>query len=396
VVARNFLLGVVLAALIPQHWSHAMPQGPQQSASGETTKQAHSAATEGSAATVEPSVDAPETPCGFSIASDCQTSCEEDCEGSCEEGIRCNMCPCTYGEVEGLFLMRSTLHASRPILIDANTQATLVPSSDFNSSVAPGIRARFGFCLWGCRPVEFGYFGLFDSRASLDYVRPNPNVDVTLPGPLGVASDVFHDGVHTRLDYVSRLQGAEVNFPCCCCWESCCGEYAGSREWFVGFRYLSLREDFRILGRKPVRTGVETGFYDISSSRNDLFGAQVGARMRRCRGRLSWEATGKVGVFGNQAGQEQIFVDYPGFLLRPLVSSNGGSVAFVGELNLTGIYRLNDTWGLRAGYNLMWIEGVALAPDQLDFSFTAASGTGLDRGGGLFLHGVNLGLEARW
>jgi hypothetical protein len=39
---------------------------------------------------------------------------------------------------------------------------------------------------------------------------------------------------------------------------------------------------------------------------------------------------------------------------------------------------------------------VALAPDQLDFTNTAASGSGLAAGGGIFLHGVNLGLEARW
>ena len=51
---------------------------------------------------------------------------------------------------------------------------------------------------------------------------------------------------------------------------------------------------------------------------------------------------------------------------------------------------------LRAGYNLMWIEGVATAPDQLDFTDTAQSGTIVQTKGGEFFHGVNLGLEARW
>jgi len=85
-----------------------------------------------------------------------------------------------------------------------------------------------------------------------------------------------------------------------------------------------------------------------------------------------------------------------GLDIRIPTGGNGGSAAFVGELNLTGIYQLNQTWGLRAGYNLMWIEGVALAPAQTDFTLTSTSGTGLNRGGGLFLHGINLGLEARW
>jgi hypothetical protein len=48
------------------------------------------------------------------------------------------------------------------------------------------------------------------------------------------------------------------------------------------------------------------------------------------------------------------------------------------------------------GYNLIWIEGVALAPDQLDFTNTTTSGSGIDTDGGVFLHGVNAGLEARW
>jgi hypothetical protein len=52
----------------------------------------------------------------------------------------------------------------------------------------------------------------------------------------------------------------------------------------------------------------------------------------------------------------------------------------------------NETWGLRVGYNLVWIDGVALA--QLDFEnpdeprFVSAAG--------VFLHGANFGLEARW
>ena len=72
-------------------------------------------------------------------------------------------------------------------------------------------------------------------------------------------------------------------------------------------------------------------------------------------------------------------------------------MAFIGDTNLSALYRLNDVWNLRAGYNLIWIEGLALAPDQLDFDFTSANGgRQLHRGGGLFLHGMNVGIEARW
>lgn len=65
-------------------------------------------------------------------------------------------------------------------------------------------------------------------------------------------------------------------------------------------------------------------------------------------------------------------------------------------MNVSAIYRLTDQWGLRAGYNLIWLDGVALARDQWDFTNTPASGPSLVGGGCLFLHAANLGVERRW
>ena len=70
------------------------------------------------------------------------------------------------------------------------------------------------------------------------------------------------------------------------------------------------------------------------------------------------------------------------------------SVGFVGDLNVSAVYRLNDVWGIRAGYSTVWITGLALAPDQFDFTDTDFAG--IAGGGGMFLSGANLGLEARW
>lgn len=48
------------------------------------------------------------------------------------------------------------------------------------------------------------------------------------------------------------------------------------------------------------------------------------------------------------------------------------------------------------GYNLIWIDGLALAPNQFDFSDDENSGRRLVSGDGIFMNGANLGLEARW
>ena len=372
--ARSVFIGVLLVALASPGWSQAAPDEKSFAAPLDKFGDGDNSASAGSASA----------------------------EGS-QAPLYYNMNPSIYAEIEAVFLTRTAGYPDRTLLINADTQESLVSSSDLGFGFSPGVRALFGFRLWEGRSVEFGYLGLTDSRASTDFVQPNQNVDVTLPGSLGIASNVFHSDVRAHIDYLSRLQGAEVNFPffsssACssACSDGCpdCGP-ATSLDWFVGFRYISLREDLRISGARTVGTLDETGYYD-TSSRNDLFGAQLGGRIRRFRGKLGWEVTGKAGVFGNSAGQEQVFVDYPNFLLRPTTGDNGGNAAFVGELDLTGIYQLNRTWGLRLGYSLLWICGVALATNQTDFTFNSTSGAALNTGGGLLLHGVNVGLEARW
>ena len=82
--------------------------------------------------------------------------------------------------------------------------------------------------------------------------------------------------------------------------------------------------------------------------------------------------------------------------LRPAYSYSRGQVGFIGDINFSAIYRINDVWGIRAGYNLIWIDGLALAPNQFDFSVDQPPNTGVVSGGGMFLSGANLGLEARW
>ncbi len=92
----------------------------------------------------------------------------------------------------------------------------------------------------------------------------------------------------------------------------------------------------------------------------------------------------------------KLLIDFPDFFLRPPTSAQHGQVAFLGELNFNLIYQLSKVWDIRAGYNLFWIDGVALAPDQLDFSADIGAGGRLDSNGNAFYHGVNIGLEARW
>jgi long-subunit fatty acid transport protein len=66
------------------------------------------------------------------------------------------------------------------------------------------------------------------------------------------------------------------------------------------------------------------------------------------------------------------------------------------DLNLSVAYRLTDVFALRAGYNAIWIGGVALAPNQWDFGASTDAGKNLDPTGSIFLNGLSVGLDAAW
>ena len=303
------------------------------------------------------------------------------------------MCPCSYGYVEGLIYWRENGAGSRPLALDLNTGDILLNAGDLDFGATGGVRAVIGKQLGSGYTLEVGYMGLYDHSASATVTGDN---DLQLPGDLGLAVNNFFGADIVDADYSSSLHSVEANLLCCdySCRSSCEGPQR-CREWapFVGFRYLNFNEDFD-LSSTDFQEG--TSVYEVNT-RNNLFGGQLGGRYRISQGEWSYEAVGKAGIFANAAEQNApAIVDFLDVERRPAQSESGGNVAFVGEINLTGIYHINEVWGLRAGYNLMWLEGVALAPDQLDFTDTPDSGTGLDTSGGVFLHGLSAGLEARW
>ena len=339
--------------------------------------------------------------------------------------LTCNPCPCLYADVEAVFMQQTPRFRNQPILVDfrqQRRQLLVVSTSDLNLADTTGIEATFGLHLCNCRAVEFTYFGLFRNGASASFDKTDPNMVVTFPtGPVG---NVFLNMDHVQTDYTSYLNSFEVNFPCCCgccgcceepqcgcgeanCGGATCGEASCSKhgrdatvcrslEWFAGFRYIELGSDLNITAASFPPPFTETGAYAIHTT-NRLFGGQIGGRVRRTVNHFGFELTGKVGIYGNDADQNQSVVDFPNFPLRPTTSVQANNVAFEGELNLSGIFRINDVWSLKAGYSVMWIEGLALAPDQLDFNIAVSpSGNTLTSDGGMFIHGANVGLEARW
>lgn len=153
-----------------------------------------------------------------------------------------------------------------------------------------------------------------------------------------------------------------------------------------GFRALRFSENYREL---YTPNGTELTMH----TDNDLYGGQIGARWRQEKQKWFWEATGKFGVFGNRANQSQIVrYDY----------HNGGSDAFprgydyttsvVYDMNFSAGLRLSRVWSARVGYDFLWIERLALAPNQ----FAQFNQGKIHTDGSAMLNGLEAGLEANW
>jgi len=308
----------------------------------------------------------------------------------------------TYWIFDVVFLQRDNQSTGQ--VLASIPPDPLINSGDLAFAVQPGIRLFRGHVDDDGRGWEAGYLGVWNMFADREQLG---DADINGGDPLSFLVDGFDARSLARATYRSTLNTAEINLLTrACCrgssraspypWERCGNYRRGTFDWLAGFRWAGLDEAAGL----ELAGGDYPGpsFYNVRSSTN-FFGGQVGGR-----GRMEWDRWGidgwaKAAVAGTAMSQSadpigSVFVPDPP--VRQARSASEGGVGFIGDINVTLSYRLNDAWRLRTGYNLLWLTGVALAPNQFDFAATDTAGTGLNGGAGVFLHGANLGLEAAW
>jgi hypothetical protein len=296
-----------------------------------------------------------------------------------------------YALTDALFWGRDNQAANQPLVVNADSGAPLISAQDLQFPVAAGVRAFYGErnpneCGW-----ELGYFGVYGMSASQVATTTPPDY---LQAPQPIGSSLTADGTSATVKYNSMINSAEANvFRTSNYWRDPSEGWL-TVDWLAGFRYVGVEEQASIV---TICCADEASIPYSVRTRNNMFGGQVGSRARWTWERWAIEGWAKAGVLGNAEKQMQDpLIDYRGFQQRGTRSSTGTDVGFIGDINLSVIYRLTEVWGIRAGYNTVWIGGLALAPNQFDFANTSVAGTGLNSGDAIFLSGANLGLEARW
>jgi len=306
-----------------------------------------------------------------------------------------------YFVFDVLFLQRDNAAGNRPLAEGSTASpdpgATLLDTADLQFAVAPGLRL-----LWGQRVDdeygwEVGYLGVYGMWADAGVQGVN---QVAVPGAIADSVPGWLTADSVRPTYASSLNIVEANvFHGRCC-EGCspngCGRYCRCTDILCGAFWAGLEESANL--NVTCCAGDPPSPYRVQSSSN-LIGGQIGIRRRRDWDRWALEGTAKAGVAGVVLSQSSGAITSslaPGQVYRDPTSASTGGVGLLSVINATAVYRLTDHWGLRAGYNLIWLDGLALAPDQWDFTDTADSGRSVVGGGSLFLHGANLGVERRW
>jgi len=230
--------------------------------------------------------------------------------------------------------------------------------------------------------LELSYFGIFGWNANAVVTGPG---NLAIPGDLGLASNYFLFADIIDVRYRSQMHNLELN-----CIKSCCVDDCLRLDFLSGFRYISLDEDY-IISATDFNEG--TSSYNVNAD-NDLFGVQLGGRLRRAWCRWAIELTGKAGIFYNDELQKQLVTDFPNDVILRSTRGSNDSAALLAELGVVLIRPIHDNWNLRLGYNVLGLGGVALAPNQLDF--TLDGGTHVDKDGWFLAHGAVIGLEAGW
>ena len=219
--------------------------------------------------------------------------------------------------------------------------------------------------------LEARYFGLnnWETSATANVVASgNPTLFsvFSLYGqtPPNGFDDTDRSFIHT-ISYNSELHNGEVNYRRR--WVSPVQWAQGS--WLAGIRYFDLDERFGFNAVGSNNNAFQFNqlrFFNYDTiTRNQLTGFQMGGDFWVClMPGFNLGVESKAGIFGNHAEVEALVTSnsIPG--AREHLQD--GRTAYMTELTASAVYRLSYSWSLRASYNFLYVDNVALAPENLN------------------------------
>ena len=271
--------------------------------------------------------------------------------------------------------------STRILAQDINTLDTEFNANQFHFDPSYGGRTFLQFM----GPSGVSIQGVYTKIATL--VADGSVADfasLQIPSPL-VANTVDYFGADVmQFHYTSAIQGAELNVI----------KPFGSIELLAGFRYMEINESMRLTTINSGTGGISD--YDTDAF-NEMYGGQIGMQGRwTLFDLLGFDFGAKFGVFGDRNADRQVMYDLNNSVIDPPfpTSAKNQSTAYIGELSAQMVLPINSSISIHGGYSVMFINQIALAPDQATFQLD--SGTHVDMRGDIILHGANFGVTAVW
>jgi hypothetical protein len=309
--------------------------------------------------------------------------CAADCTGCCGS---CCAGPRVVGTVNWVYLWRNK--PDRTDVFYAPNDDVLLNGRDFDLGPRPGIDATLTYYRTCDTGFDLRYLWIDDYSANATFLVPEGENHLnTTPN-----SYFLSDGeIAASFRYQSKLQSVELNLR---------------REFtffnlLLGFRYVDLRESLNGVYLSGEDLETETWGQET----NNLYGFQAGIEAmlwESAGGDFHIDGFGKAGIYGNSINTHFETRFFESFDDPVTAHANSSKAAFLGELGVTGVYRVSDHFSLRAGYQLLWLSGVATAVRQVPATadFNGEGGrvieSHVDGNSSLFYHGVNVGFEVTW
>ncbi len=253
--------------------------------------------------------------------------------------------------------------------------------------------------------VELSYFNFF-GRTATKAIGPDSPADwlvMRAPGIFWQTQDFPYQAM--AWSAATNLYNVEANGRL---------DLSNRVTMLAGFRWLQLNDNLQGALTPPDQTaptwktvcsgcnifqitpGGTAGNYPPfwnTSTTNNLYGVQIGVNGKILElGRFSLEGLMKFGLFDDHAGQST------GVSLQKVVypsQATTNRVAFVSEAGLQLKYQLGKGLALKAGYEALWLDGVALAPGQIQKTYTLSTvrALGVNCGSSVLFQGATFGLE---
>lgn len=271
-----------------------------------------------------------------------------------------------------VILHRDRATAGAIVAANPGTTTAFSSGTDFNFGWNAGPDIAIDRRIGDDNFLDLRYFNSYGT-ANVAFVTPGAFIGAGFTGPGGTTfagSDL------------TKLNSTEINWK--------------HQAWdqlalLAGFRAIELKDDLSY----TINHTVASSQYDYN---NHLYGGQFGAdwSLTRRDNPLQINIVGKAGVFGNSDDGGLTSFQPVGTPIR-VVTGQGTTTSFVGNLDCTASYALTSHISIRGGYELLWLTNLALAPDAASRSltnpFVLSTVSDSDH---LFYQGANVAVDFVW